>query len=451
MDHGPDDPVTPAARRHGDPSTGPHDRHDEQGGVRGDAEPGAAKRTSGPSDAWLKALVVVWTLVGGGLLTWGLLRVFGEPLRFLLAPVLLGSIIVYLLAPVVDALNRHAHLPRPLAVLGTYALAVGVLVLVGWLAVPILSRQLGELLEGLPDIVVGVRDGLVRALSVIGFESVVPTPANGQDLGEWVGSLVQGNGESVVGLLGMVRAFVGSFVSGVLSLVLAPVLAFYVLSDLPRVTSGLQRLVPPSARGEVIDVGRRILTTVGAYFRGQLLVATFVGLATALGLGILGLPFWAIIGGMAGVFNLIPFIGPTVGGIAGVTVALTVGDGLGQAVAVVVVMVLVQQVDNHVITPEVLSRSVHVHPVSIIVSLIVAGLVFGPIGMLVAIPTLAALKLVVLYVLATRVPAMAHLSDPDQFLDGVPLPPARPGSLAGLSQQLRAAWDRRRRDDEGNG
>lgn len=395
--------------------------------------------------AMLRSLVLVWTVVGAGVVVWGIVRLFGEPLAFLLAPALFASIIVYLLAPLVDWMARRG-LPRLAATFLTYVVAAAGLVVLGWALIPLLTRQFTALVDGLPEIVVGVRHALDRFLGLVGLSGLLPPPAEGLDVGEWVASLVEGNGDQVVGLLGSLRAVVGSVVSGVLGLVLAPVLAFYVLSDLPRVTAGAQRLLPPDGRGEVIDVARRILTTVGAYFRGQVVVASFVGIATAIGLGILGLPFWAIIGALSGVFNLVPFIGPTIGAILGVVVALTVGGGLTQAVAVILIMVVVQQIDNHLITPAVLSRTVHVHPVTIIVALTFAATMFGVVGMLVAIPTVAALKLIVLYLLVTRVPSMSHLSDPDQFLDGVPLPPARPGSLSGISQQLRAARDRRRGD-----
>ena len=381
--------------------------------------------------ALMRTLVVVWTLVGVGVLVWGVVRLFGEPLAFLLAPFLFASIIVYLLAPLVDMASRLG-LPRMFATLLTYVVVAAVLTVVGWALIPLLSRQLVALVDGLPDIVVGVREALGRFLDLVGLPGLLPPDSQPLDLGEWVASVVEGNGDQVVGILGAVRAVVGSFVSGVLGLVLAPVLAFYVLGDLPRVTAGAQRLIPPDRRGELIDVARRILSTVGAYFRGQVLVATFVGVATSIGLGVLGLPFWAIIGALTGLI--------------GVVVAPTVGNGLTQAVAVVLIMVAVQQIDNHLITPSVLSRTVHVHPVTIIVSLIFAANMFGVVGMLVAIPTVAALKLIILYLLVTRVPSMAHLSDPDQFLDGVPLPPARPGSLSGISQQLRAVRDRRRGD-----
>ncbi len=391
----------------------------------------------------MRWLVTVWTLVGLGVLAWGFLAIFREPIQFLLAPILLATILVYLFAPLVDRMARMG-MPRVLATAITYVVAIGILVVLGWTLVPLLSRQFAALLQGLPEILVGVREALQRLLEPVGLSGLIPASADGQDTGEWVASLVEGNGDQVVGLLATVRAVLGSLVTGVLGVVLAPVLAFYVLADLPRAASGIQRMIPPAHRGEVMDVGRRILSTVGAYFRGQLLVATFVGVATAVGLGLLGLPFWAIIGAATGLFNLVPFVGPVLGGVIGVVVALTVGGGTTQALLVVAVMVAVQQLDNHVITPSILARTVHVHPVTIILSLIVAATMFGIVGMLVAIPTVAAIKLITLYVLATRVPAMAHLSEPDQFLDGVPLPAPRPGSVAVLSQQLRALRDRRR-------
>lgn len=392
--------------------------------------------TNGPSPRQMRRLTLVWTAVGLVVLVWLVVTWVSRPFRFLLTPILLASVLVYLLSPVVGWFARR--LPRIVAAFLTYLAMVAVLALAGWLLLPLLNDQIQSLADGLPDIVNDTLAWLRDALQPLGLEGLVPDESAG------VSGLLTDNDQQVIGVLGIVRSLVGSVVSGVFSLVLAPVLAFYVLADLPRLSAGLQRLLPPAVRDEVADVGRRIVTTVGGYFRGQLLVASFVGVATAIGLGLVGLPFWAIIGGLAGLFNLIPLVGPFVGGTLGVVVALTAGDGVTQAVVVVVVMVLVQQVDNHVITPQVLRRTVHVHPVTIILSLSVAASLMGVIGMLVAIPTVAATKLVLLYVLATRVPSMRHLSDPEQVLDGIPLPPPEDGSLAALSQQLRRGWERRR-------
>ncbi len=390
----------------------------------------------GPSPRQLRRLAGVWTLVGILVVAWLVVTWLSRPFRFLITPILLASVIVYLLSPVVDRLSRRQ--PRVLATVVTYLLLLGVVALSGWLLLPLLNEQIAQLAEGLPAIVEASRAWLVDVLRPIGLAGLVPDGSAG------VAGLVSTDGDQVVGVLAIVRSLLGSVVSGVVSVVLAPVLAFYVLSDLPRIATGVQRLVPPDRRDEVLDVGGRIVSAVGGYFRGQLLVATFVGVTTAIGLGLAGLPFWALVGGLAGLFNLIPLVGPFVGGAVGVVVALTAGDGLTQAIVVVVIMVLVQQVDNHLITPQVLRRTVHIHPITIILSLAVAGASMGLIGMLVAIPTVVAAKLVLLYVLATRVPSMRHLSDPDQFLEDDTLPPPEEGSLGALSQQLRRSWEKRR-------
>ncbi len=297
----------------------------------------------------------------------------------------------------------------------------------------------------------GLQDTVNNQLRRLGVVQRVSLDPQSTETQTAVQQFLEDNREQMVGLLRGAGTVVAGLVAGLIAIVLAPVLAFYVLADQPRLSDGVRRLVPPSSRSEVVDVTQRILRTVGAYVRGQLLVATFVAVATAVGLAIVGLPFWALVGVVAGVFNLIPFVGPFVGGLLGAVVALTVGNGLGQAIAVVVVMVVVQQVDNHVITPGVLSRTVHVHPVTIILALATAASLFGILGMLVAIPVLAAGKLVVMYLLVTRVPSMAHLAgEGPEIIDGVPVGEPRDSSLVSMGRELRVAWEvrRRRRQDE---
>jgi predicted PurR-regulated permease PerM len=97
---------------------------------------------------------------------------------------------------------------------------------------------------------------------------------------------------------------------------------------------------------------------------------------------------------IAGLFNIVPLIGPWIGGVPGVIVALTTGD-LGQAIGVVVVMVAAQQIDNHFITPYVMQRAVKLHPAAVILALLAGGSIAGFAGLLVAVPTAAVLKIVI--------------------------------------------------------
>jgi len=387
----------------------------------------------------------VWTALGIAILLVGFVYLFADPLKLIIPPLALAGVLIYLLNPIVTVLERIG-LPRPLGASLTFLLMVGVVVGAGVLLLPLLARQTLDLLDRLPEMAASLESVVNTQFARMGIAGRIALDPASLDIQESLREMLTADQSQLLGLLRGAGSVLAAVLHGVVTLVLAPFIAFYVVVDLPRLSDGVRRLAPPDRRGELVDVVERIGRTVGAYFRGQLIVASFVGMATATGLAIIGLPFWAIVGLVAGIFNLVPFIGPFVGGLIGVVVALVVGGGFGQAIAVVVVMTLVQQIDNHVITPNVLSRTVHVHPVTIILSLAVAASMFGILGMLVAIPTIAAVKLVILYILVTRVPSMRHLAgeDPD-FIDGIPVDGPRDRSLVGLGQELRGIWERRRR------
>ena len=170
----------------------------------------------------------------------------------------------------------------------------------------------------------------------------------------------------------------------------------------PHLRRVAESLVPPSVHDEVFVVAHRLNRAIGGFFRGQLVVAAIVGVLCSIGLGVIGLKFWFLIGMIAGLFNVIPLIGPWVGGIPGVTIALTTGSPL-QALLVVVVMVGVQQIDNHFITPQVMQRTVHLHPAVVILALVAGGSLAGFFGLLLAVPVTAVLKILISHVWRTYV------------------------------------------------
>ncbi len=180
----------------------------------------------------------------------------------------------------------------------------------------------------------------------------------------------------------------------VIVLVTGPVIAFYLLSDLPGVRGRIHALLPPQAAPEVTLVARKLHAVVGGFVRGQIIVAAIVGTLTAIGLALVGLPFWALLGVIAGVSDLVPLVGPFVGGVPAVVVALVTRDVM-TAVWVVVVMVAIQQVESHVISPLVLHRTVKLHPAAVLLALLAGASLGGILGMLVAAPAVAALKVVV--------------------------------------------------------
>jgi predicted PurR-regulated permease PerM len=152
--------------------------------------------------------------------------------------------------------------------------------------------------------------------------------------------------------------------------------------------------------------------TLGGFFRGQLLVALLMGLASMLGFWFVGLPFFALMGALTGLFALVPLIGTIIVAIPVLFVAATAGDaasgvlrlhgGWPLSIASVLVLVLVQQLDTRLLSQRLVKRDVRLHPVTVLLSLLVGGTLMGLWGMLLAVPTTAVLKVLVLHLWDTR-------------------------------------------------
>jgi predicted PurR-regulated permease PerM len=207
-------------------------------------------------------------------------------------------------------------------------------------------------------------------------------------------------------ILSIIFGRIGTLTSGVFEFILVfllgPVVAFYLLIDLPNVQQRMLDLVPERSRAEFAYVGRRLNTAVGGFLRGQLLVAIIVGVMLSFGYWLIDLPFWLLIGLIGGILNIVPFLGPWVGGFLGVFVALATTD-LTTAFWAAVVAVVVQQVDNNFVSPSVLRATVRLHPAVTLLVLVLAGAVAGFWGIVIAVPLTAALKIVTGYWWRTRI------------------------------------------------
>jgi predicted PurR-regulated permease PerM len=163
------------------------------------------------------------------------------------------------------------------------------------------------------------------------------------------------------------------------------------------------RLVPPDRREEASEVASSVGTAMGGFFRGQLLVALIVGIMSSVGLRIIGLPYWLVVGFIAGFFNLVPLIGPFVGAVPAILIAAALKPPI-TILWVIVVMLVVQQIDNHFISPNVMRLTVRLHPVTVMISLIAGATLAGFWGMLLAVPLVASAKMIAGHFWRTRVP-----------------------------------------------
>lgn len=374
-----------------------------------------------------------WSLLGLGAALAVLFWIFWQ-FRVVFPPLVLAGAIVFILNPLVTGLQRKG-VPRAGGTAVTYLAFLGLLVLVGFLVTPLVTTQSEELADQWPELRADMEDWLddVSERSKEGnwiieipnadelrdsfdggdqtaetaeFDRVVTDAANALEQNERpvlaadldrVAADARAQFPQRSGLgeqLQTVREIGTRIFEIGLIFVLAPIIAFYLLVDLPHLRESAEGLIPGGARAQILHVGHRLNHTIGGYFRGQLLVAVIVGIMVSVGLAIIDLPFWLIVGMIAGVFNLVPLIGPWVGAVPGVLIALTTRD-FGTALWVVAIMTGAQQIDNHFISPLVMQRTTSLHPAVVMLGLLAGGSLGGFFGLLLAVPLMAAVKVVV--------------------------------------------------------
>ncbi|MDP1795095.1 MAG: AI-2E family transporter [Acidimicrobiales bacterium] len=347
---------------------------------------------------------------------WALLGIVGVAAVVLLilwrvsvifAPLLLAATIVFLLNPVVNRLERRG-LPRAMAAGVAYVSVIIGLVALGFALTPLVGGQVDQLRDDFPEIRQRVEDFVNdKSAESVRDDWPIQIPRYDKLLDE-----LSPPERDLRDQIDQLRQVGGTVFHVGLVLALAPIIAFYLLVDLPNTARVAQTLIPANLRDEVNIVARRLNHAIGSYFRGQLAVAVLVGVLCSIGLALIGLKFAFIVGMIAGLFNIVPLIGPWIGGVPGVIIALTTGSAV-QALLVVAVMAGVQQIDNHFITPQVMQRAVKLHPSVVMLALLAGGAVGGFVGLLLAVPVTAVLRIVGSHIWRHRV-----LGEPMEELSG---------------------------------
>jgi predicted PurR-regulated permease PerM len=348
-------------------------------------------RRPSPYERFVRVGIVAWCGIGVIILGYLLLRLllYVNPV---LPPLLIAVAVVYLLNPLVSALERRG-VPRMAGAGIVYVLFLCIMALVISLLVPVVTRQITQVIDHFPDYLADAQAWVRRVAARFGQEPDFRLDA--EQVRQWLSA--GENRQVVTRYLTGLRSVTTSVISGIIIFVIGPIMAFYLLVDLPRLHRGVMALIPPGRRQELQGLMDRIGQAVGGFFRGQLLVALFVGVASSIGLWAIGLPFWLLVGMVAGVFNLVPLVGPFIGGGLAVVIALISGQPL-KALWAALILLAVQQIDNHLISPNVMSRTVQLHPVVVMLALLVGASFAGLFGMLVIVPLVAVAKIVFLFI-----------------------------------------------------
>jgi predicted PurR-regulated permease PerM len=371
---------------------------------------------------------LVWSVIGVAIIGWLLIRI-ASSVHIIWLPLAFAGGLVFLLNPLVNFLEAR-RVPRVLAVFISFLLFIAVVAVGLTLLVPVVSEQSAAFATSLPE----TYDALLEWVEDVGqrFNIDVGVPLTEAGIRDWLSD--PANQETIQQVIGNFGTFGGRLIRGVAEgvaiVVLAPLLALYILLDLKRTKAKAVELTPPKYREEAVFVGNQVATAMGSFVRGQLLVATIVGIASSIGLALLDIPFWLIIGILAGILNLIPFAGPIVGGALAALVALLNGS-VAKAVLAIVIFTAIQQTDNHVITPLVQRTRVQLSPLVIVLALIVGGALAGLLGVLVAVPLTAAIRIVAGHLWRTRLLGESWAEASSRMIERTP-PPDR---VAGIRRR----------------
>jgi len=380
------------------------------------------------SDRLKRVALVIWISLGSLALIWVFIRI-ANSVRIIWLPLVFSAGLVFLLNPLVAAFHR-LRIPRIVGTFLAFLTLVALLVATGFLLVPVVQEQSADFAEQLPNIYDTILVWLVDTGER--FNVDIGPPPTLDIVQDWIQD--PANQETIQQVIGNFGSFGGDLIRGVAELlavmVLTPLLALYILIDLPR-TKGLAiELTPPRHREEAVFVAGQVVTALGSFVRGQLLVAFIVGLAGSISLWLLDIPFWLIIGILSGILNLVPFAGPVVGGALAALVALLDGS-VTKALIAVVIFTLIQQMDNHIITPLVQRARVQLSPMVIVLALIIGGSLAGLLGVLVAVPLTAAIRIVAGHLWRTRMLGQSWLEASERMIERTP-PPDR---IAGIRRR----------------
>jgi predicted PurR-regulated permease PerM len=284
------------------------------------------------------------------------------------------------LVRLIERPDRRSRIPRWLAILVIYMAILSLIGLVGLMVVPPLVAQATEFWARLPG-------DFNRLQTFLISKKLMVHPVT---LQEAVQNAPAGTGGNAVGT---VLVAISSLIGGIFGLITILILSFYLMLEAETMFDYFIRFVPSARRGDVATAAREAVVKVSAWLRAQFVLAGMMGSFAAVGLAIMGVPYFYVVAAIAAIGETIPIVGPVIGGITAVAVAITVSTKL--ALSAGIFFLVLHQLEANILVPKIMERRVGVSPVAVMVALLVGGALWGLVGAILAIPTVAVLSIVV--------------------------------------------------------
>ena len=341
---------------------------------------------------YFMAIIAVILLCTYLLKEWKILSYIGEFIK-VISPIFIGFIIAWFFDPLVTWMQKK-KIPRIVGCILVYLLMLGLLALIIYLLVPTLISQVKDFVSTAPSIfneitefIVGIikRFDLNGMINIKTVKTTITTTVTeyGVKLGSEMPQYLFNFGKSIVG-------FGVSFILGLM-------IGFYLLFDFERANKALYKLIPVSWKSGYKELTHRINTSLRSYVQGVLIVMTLVFITQSIGLTIAGMKAPILFALFCAVTDVIPYFGPYIGAIPAVIVGFTISPITG--ICVIISILVVQLLENNFYQPLIMGHTMKLHPVTIMVGLLVFEHFFGIIGMIIATPCIACVKVILLFIL----------------------------------------------------
>lgn len=310
-------------------------------------------------------------------------------IRIILVPFVFAVLIAYLLNPLVLALEKR-KISRLWSLIIVYILVFGIAGFVIFAGVPRMIAELNHLVKAVPVLAKEI-------YALIGhMEKNVSSFHFPQALNLALQESIQ-NTETQ--LVEMIRSGTGKIMKAlpyIAGLLISPLFAFYMLKDLEMFKESFMLTIPRKYRNDIMALLRDFDEIISGFLRGNIITSFIVGALTGIGMYIIGTDFAILIGIIAGITEMIPYLGPFISAVPAIGLALLISKKT--AFYAFLVIMVVQQLENAVIAPKILGTSLGLHPLTVIFVLLAGGELFGFVGLLIAVPVASAIKVTLRYV-----------------------------------------------------
>ncbi len=337
--------------------------------------------------------IICLILLGTYLLKeWSIFKYIGEFI-IVISPIFIGFVIAWFFDPFVTWLNKK-KIPRLIGCILVYLLLFGILFLIIYLLVPALISQVKDFINEAPNIFNEITNFLIRLIRKFDLNSMINVKVLKKNIMDTITDFGLSIGSDMPKYLFNIGK---SLISGGLNVILGLMIGFYLLYDFEKANKALYGIIPISWRDGYKDLTNRINTSLRGYVQGVLIVMLLVFITQSIGLTIAGMKAPILFALFCAVTDIIPYFGPYIGAIPAVIVGFTISPITG--ICVIISIVVVQLLENNFYQPLIMGHTMKLHPVTIMLGLLIFGHFFNIIGMVIATPCIACIKVISLFIL----------------------------------------------------